>query len=229
MSRTHRLPREERIGDILTVAREVFSQRGYDGTAVAEIADRAGVVEGTVFKYFETKRELLLRAIESWYEGLVAGYARDLAGIKEARQRLRFLIWRHLRTIRDDTALSRLMFAEVRSKDDYHHSALHEMNRRYTKFLMDVVQEGITAGEFRSDIPLALVRDMVYGGIEHHTWSFLRGHGRLEIDAVADSITQLVCDGMAVRRPIEDLHRETERLSVVVGRLERAAAGKAAR
>jgi len=224
-----RLPREERIGDILAVAREVFSKRGYDGTAVSEIAERAGVVEGTVCKYFETKRELLLKAIESWYEGLVGDYSRDLAGITGTRQRLRFLIWRHLRTIRDDALLSRLMFSEVRSKDDYYHSPLHEMNRRYTQFLTDVVQEGITAGEFRSDIPIALIRDMVYGGIEHHTWSFLRGHGRLEIEAVADDLTQVVCDGLAARRPTDDLQRETERLSAVARRLERALDRKAKR
>src|SRR5258706_10346350 len=176
-----RLAREERIDDILAAAREVFSERGYDGTTVSEIAERIGVVEGTVFKYFETKRQLLVKVIESWYEGLVSDSSRDLAGITGTRQRLRFLIWRHLRAIRDDAPLSRLMFSEVRSKEDYYHSPLHEMNRRYTRLLTDVVQEGVTAGEFRSDIPLAMVRDVVYGGVAHHTLEFFRGPGRLGI------------------------------------------------
>lgn len=224
-----RLAREERIDDILAVAREVFAERGYDGTTVSEIAERIGVVEGTVFKYFETKRQLLLKVIESWYEGLVFESSRDLAGITGTRQRLRFLIWRHLRAIRDDAPLSRLMFSEVRSKEDYYHSPLHEMNRRYTRLLTDVVQEGISAGEFRSDIPLALIRDVVYGGLEHHTWNYLRGHGRLEIEAIADQLTQLLCDGLAARRPTDDLRRETDRLSAMARRLERALDRKAKR
>src|SRR5437016_5573047 len=130
-----RLARDQRMGEILAVAREVFSERGYDGATVSEIAERVGVVEGTVFKYFETKRELLLKVIESWYEALVADSTQNLSGIVGTRQRLRFLIWRHLRAIRDDTALSRLMFTEVRSKEDYYHSPLHKMNRRYTRLL----------------------------------------------------------------------------------------------
>ncbi len=216
-----RLGREQRISDILSAAREVFAKQGYDGTATAQIAERAGVVEGTVYKYFQTKRELLLKAIESWYEGLVQDYARDLAGIQRTRQRFRFLVWRHLCAIRDDASLSRLMFSEVRSKEDYHHSALHMMNRRYTQFLMDVVQEGIQEGEFRRDIPLALVRDMVFGGIEHHTWNFVRGRGRLEAESIADQVTSLVCDGLAVQRPGDELPRQIDRLAAVSEKLEK--------
>ena len=221
--------REQRVGDILAAAREVFAQQGYDGTATAEIAQRAGVVEGTVYKYFQTKRELLLKAIESWYEGLVADYARDLPGIQGTRQRFRYLVWRHLCAIRDDPQLSRLMFSEVRAKDDYHQSPLHMMNRRYTQLLMDVVQAGIKGGEFRSDISLALVRDMVFGGVEHHTWNFVRGRGRLEAEAIADQITALVCDGLVIRRPADDLQQQIDRLAAVSTRLEKSLATKGRR
>ena len=224
-----RLSREQRVGEILAAAREVFAKQSYDGTATSEIADRAGVVEGTVYKYFQTKRELLLKAIESWYEGLVQDYARDLAGIQGTRQRFRFLVWRHLCAIRDDAGLSGLMFSEVRPKEDYHHSALHMMNRRYTQFLTDVIQEGIQSGEFRSDIPLALVRDMVFGGIEHHTWNFVRGRGRLEAESIADQITSLVCDGLALRRPGDALRREIDRLTAVSRKLEKALERKSRR
>jgi AcrR family transcriptional regulator len=216
-----RLGREQRIEEILAAARDEFVKQGYDRATTAEIAARAGVVEGTVYKYFQTKRELLLKTIESWYEGLVREYATDLIGIQGTRQRFRFLVWRHLRAIRDDPGLSRLMFSEVRPDVDYHHSALHLMNRRYTQFLVNVVHEGIEAGEFRSDIPLALVRDMVFGGIEHHTWNFVRGHGPLEAEAIADQVTTLVCDGLATQQLGDDLRRQIDRLAVVSRALEK--------
>lgn len=229
-----RQARAQRVGDILDSARTIFSERGYENTTMAEIAARAGVVEGSVYKYFESKRELLLQVIEAWYEGLVDHLAHDLAGIKGTRSRLRYLVWQHVVTIRRDPQLSRLMFQEVRLKDDYYRSPLHEKNRSYTQLMMDVVKEGIVTGEFRGDVPPGLVRDMVFGAIEHHTWNFLCGRGDLDTDRVADQVSDILCDGLAVRRAAESpalagLTRETTRLNRVAKRLEALAVSAAPR
>lgn len=202
-----RLTRAARTETILRAARAVFAAKGYEQTAVAEIAARCGVVEGAVFKYFPTKRALLLAVLERWYEEMFGDYARELAAIDGARARLRFLIERHLRSVRDWPLLCRLMFREVRSAADYRGSRLHALNRRYTQMLVDAVQDGTRRGEFRADLPPHLVRDLIYGGIEHHTWAYLaratsdavpRGRSRLDVPRLAEQITELVCDGLAV-------------------------------
>lgn len=215
-----RLNREQRSGDILAAALAVFSERGYEHAAVSEIAERAGVVEGTVYKYFESKRALLLKVIEQWYETMVEAYSRDLAGISDIRERLRFVIWRHLRTVHDNPQLCRLMFQEVRSERDYHELDLHGVVRRYSKFVMDVVEEGIRAGQFRGDIPLPLIRDMVFGCIEHRAWNYISGRGDLDIDETADQIMAVLCGGLSSAAAAPDLQRETERLAAVATRLE---------
>lgn len=217
-----RVAREQRVDEILEAARAVFCEKGYDNAAVSEIAARIGVVEGTVYKYFESKRALLLRVLEHWYEEMFGDYARDLAGVAAARQRLRLLIWRHLRSVRDYPALCRLMFREVRSDVDYRGSSLHAMNRRYTQFLADVLDAGVRSGEFRADLPLPLLRDLVYGGIEHHAWNYLCGRGALDIDAIAAQITAVLCDGIETRAPAADLGREVAKLSRIAARIERS-------
>src|SRR5690242_11648471 len=47
---------------IMTAALALFVERGFFGTAVPEIADRAGVGAGTIYRYFESK-EALVNAI----------------------------------------------------------------------------------------------------------------------------------------------------------------------
>jgi AcrR family transcriptional regulator len=217
-----RLAREQRVGDILIAARDVFCEKGYEHTAVSEIAARIGVVEGTVYKYFESKRDLLLKVLENWYEEMFGDYARDLSGIAGTRARLRLLIWRHLRSIKEYPLLCRLMFREVRSERDYHGSALHTLNRRYTQLLVDVLDEGVRIGDFRSDLPMPLLRDMVYGSIEHYTWNFVCGRGQLDIDQIAEQITALLCDGIAAPAESGSLTRETERLAQIATRIERS-------
>ena len=221
MARTARLPRERRMDDILVAARDVFAGKGYENTAVSTIAARLGVAEGTVFKYFPTKRELLLKVLERWYQDMLDDYARDLAGVSGAGPRLRLLVWRHLQSVREQPLLCRLMFREVRSEQDYHGSDLHGMNRRYTQFLVDVLREGCERGEFRADLPATLLRDMIYGGIEHHSWNYLCGRGDLDVDAITDQMMGLLAEGIVRSRPAEDLEAETRRLSLRVNKLER--------
>lgn len=220
--RAERRAREDRVDDILSAAVAVFVEKGYESTAVSEIAARIGVVEGTIYKYFESKRELLLRVLEHWYEQMFGDYAKDLAGLSGAHQRVRFLVWRHLRTVKEQPQLCKLMFREFRGEVDYRGSELHAMNRRYTQFLVDALQEGVQSGEFRRDIPLSLLRDLVYGGIEHHAWSYLCGRGDLDIDRLTDQLMTLLCQGIESTSAGESLTSQAERLSQIAERLERS-------
>jgi len=217
-----RLPREQRVQDILVAAQAVFTERGYESAAMSEIAARAGVVEGTIYKYFENKRDLVFKVMEAWYDGLVRNFAADLAGITGTRPRLRYLVWRHLRTVNDEPELCRVFFREVRTEDNYHRSLIHEMNRRYTRFVADVVREAIAQGEIRADAPVVLVRDMVFGGIEHHMWNHVYGRGKVDVEAAADWITDIVLAGLRPEAaPADALSRETKRLAALTDRLER--------
>jgi AcrR family transcriptional regulator len=218
--RAARLDRRQRADEILAAARDVFAAQGYDNTAVAEIAHRVGVAEGTVFKYFPTKRALLLKVLERWYENMFGDYTRELAGVGGHRARLRLLIQRHLKSVRDYPLLCRLMFREVRSEQDYHGSGLHGMNRRYTRLLVEVIEEGMQTGEFRADLPPALLRDLVYGGIEHHSWNYVCGRGDLDVDTVTDQIMQVLSTGIVSKQALDDLESETRRLSQRVNKLE---------
>lgn len=194
-----RLAREQRVDEILDAARAVFCEKGYEHAVMAEIALRIGVVEGTVYKYFASKRELLLKVLEHWYEEMFGATAHDLAAARNSRERLQLLVRRHLRSIRDYPLLCRLMFREVRSEADYHGSGLHQLNRQYTELLVQVLDQGQQSGEIRRDVPLPLLRDMVYGAIEHHTWNFICGRGALDIDRIAEQMTAMLCDGIAAR------------------------------
>lgn len=194
--RVHRLSRERRVSDIMLAARDVFREKGYEEAPLSEIAERANVVEGSIYRYFDNKRDLLVKVIEDWYEGMLADYDKQLSGISGTRNRLRFMIWRHLATIHEDPALCQLMFLHLRTGPNYSATGVHELNRQYTRRTLDIVKEGIAAGEFRANVSLRLVRDMIYGCIEHRTWAYLRGEGDFDPEETADQIVELVLAGL---------------------------------
>ena len=219
----YRLPRAQRVADIMETARIVFCEKGYGDAAIADIAQRAGVVEGTIYRYFTGKRDLLIKVVEHWYDAILSDYGQQLRGLRGTWNRLRFMVWRHLAVIHDDPAMIRLIFNELRSGPEYRGTAVFELNRAYTQLTLAIVEEAMASGEFRPGIPLGIVRDMIYGGVEHHIWAFLRGEGDFSPEDSADAITDiiyrgLVRSGVAIDRGEEAIRR----LEEVADRLERA-------
>src|SRR5689334_8001086 len=58
----HKRPGGDKREAILEAALQLYVERGFFGTAVPEIADKAGVGAGTIYRYFESK-EALVNAI----------------------------------------------------------------------------------------------------------------------------------------------------------------------
>jgi len=50
--------KQERPGELLEAALDLFVEKGYAATRVEEVAARAGVSKGTLFLYFASKQEL---------------------------------------------------------------------------------------------------------------------------------------------------------------------------
>jgi AcrR family transcriptional regulator len=54
---------------ILATARHLFAHRGYDGTTTKELAENAGIAEGTLFRHFTNKKAILVEvATQGWVE-----------------------------------------------------------------------------------------------------------------------------------------------------------------
>jgi AcrR family transcriptional regulator len=188
----HTPRRLQRAAEILNAAREVFLEKGFDRSSVSEIAAQVGVVEGLVYSYYPSKRELLNAVLRDMYEPLIADLDKKFSRLHGVRSRLRFLIWRHVRVYVEDPNLSRLVLHEVRTGPEYFQSELHDLHVRYTAFMQRTVQDGIADGELRADTDVELLRSMVYGGIEHRMWGTLFGRGKVDVEAMADHFTDMV-------------------------------------
>src|SRR5581483_6078717 len=62
-------------GRIARAAFALYSERGFENTTVAEIANRAGVTERTFFRHFADKREVLFGGAEQMQDALVRAVA----------------------------------------------------------------------------------------------------------------------------------------------------------
>ena len=62
-------------GRLWQAAFDLYGERGFENTTVAEIADRAGLTERTFFRHFADKREVLFAGSEDLEAAMVAAIA----------------------------------------------------------------------------------------------------------------------------------------------------------
>src|ERR1700683_2769614 len=89
-------PRTTRGGDkrerILHAAVRVFAKKGFHATRVSEVAKAAGVADGTIYLYFESKEQLLVSLFEHRVDRLLEYLERELPAAPSASQRLQRII-----------------------------------------------------------------------------------------------------------------------------------------
>jgi AcrR family transcriptional regulator len=111
---------------MLEAAVSLFRNKGYDETTIEEIADRADVSVPTLYRYFNSKRDMLLAAIEQDVEDLLAAGSRVLERPQgDAVDAFSALLFAHLRDLFEPKRanalnLWRIAYSEaIRAADDY--------------------------------------------------------------------------------------------------------------
>lgn len=220
--KSSRLSQDQRVSDILAAANDLIDTKGYENVTMVEIAERANIVEGTVYRYFKNKDELMLRVAEDWLRLKLADLL-DVSALNGTYNKLRYLIWHSLKVVVSKPAVTRYIMLEVRPRESYKATELFAINRAYTEQLRKLFADAIASGEMKRGVPERLLRDMVFGTIEHSTWRYLRGQGELDVDELADEIAMVVFRGMSAGEPAANPLEETlARIEAVAERLERA-------
>jgi len=210
-----------RAEQIVDAARELFADAGYEATSIAAIARKVGVADGAIYRHFESKRDILHGVIAGFYGPLVESATRNVRDISDPRDRLRALVRTNLTAFAQDPLVCRLIIAEARILDGYYESSIADLSRRYTALALDAINDGIELGLLRDDIAPTLVRDMLFGAMEHTAWGALTGHGTIDINVITDSLMSLALGGIAADEPTgAGLGEQLDRLETLVSRFE---------
>ena len=143
--------RGERRRQILAAALAVFAEKGFNAANVSDVAARAGVSQGTIYWYFDSKDELLTQALRSFFDDFGQGTVGAVAQCPTAADKLRALG----RAMVDFAAQAAGLFALFL---EYWASSprREEAGRLWTGVLVEykdlvvgIIKEGIGNGEFK--------------------------------------------------------------------------------
>jgi hypothetical protein len=134
--------------------------------------------------------------LRKFYERLIEDLGAKVARGKGFREQLYILISEHLSTFVAQRDLCRLFISEVRIAGDYRGSAIQQLNRRYTSILIKMVDDAVASGEVPQAIDPRVVRDMLFGAIEHSAWRHTIGKRPLDVQRMARTITDIFLNGL---------------------------------
>jgi TetR/AcrR family transcriptional regulator, repressor of fatR-cypB operon len=143
---------------ILKAALELFAERGFHGTAVPLVAERAGVGAGTIYRYFASKEALVNVLYRHWKSAFIEALVGDFPAEKPAREQFRH-VWHGMMAFARQNPLV-LQFLEL-----HHHTPyLDEESRQLTLTLLmpiagflDEMRRQLITKEMPSEVLMAIV------------------------------------------------------------------------
>ena len=147
---------------VLAAARRLFSERGYEGATIRDIAQAAGMSTGAVFASFADKSELFEEILTADYEVIYAQMTQAARAAKTVDEALLGLFGvaysfhvEQLPLLRASIAVSwtRSEAAERRARADLKH---------IFRLIADALQRGVEQGQLKADIDAKLLAEITW-------------------------------------------------------------------
>jgi TetR/AcrR family fatty acid metabolism transcriptional regulator len=105
---------------IINAATKVFCKKGYDESSISEIANEAGVADGTIYEYFDNKENLLINIPEDKLRDF-------LRGLGTPENRLKELIREYCRLFDDNRDYTSIIVLMLRPNRAFYNSASYKI------------------------------------------------------------------------------------------------------
>jgi len=186
--------------EILTAAAEIFAEKGYSATTTKEIAEAADVAEGTLYNYFDGKRDILM-SIASEAEVSLHETLRQV-GRLENRAAMTALVEKAFDISEAQLPFIRALMAEAWTDDGILQAFFAVRLKRVFELLQAFIAERVDSGTFRPIDPVLGAR-IAMGTFGALILPVLRGIEPLpphrERRALAETVVDLLLDGIRVR------------------------------
>lgn len=152
--------------EILDSAAHLFAESGYHEADIQVLADRLGVGKGTIYRYFSSKEELFLAAVDRAMRRLKMAVDEKIENVLEPLERLSLAIHAYLSFFSHQPDAVELLILERAAFKDRTTSTYFQHRDASLGPWRDLFQKLIAEGKCR-DIPveriISVLSDLLYG------------------------------------------------------------------
>lgn len=199
-------PKETKI---LEAVINISNEKGFSSTTTSEIAKKAGIAEGTIFRYFPTKKDILhgvlLQAVKVADKLIFTTLNKilDNEEQKDMRTILKEILLDRLALVQKFFPMFRFVLSEALFHNDIREALYSNLVRKLEHRIIEFYKTMAEKGEVRSDIdPTIIVRSIVgsFAMFVGHQLLFKETFQLSEHEKEIDDMITLIMDGISPKK-----------------------------
>lgn len=187
-----------RRAQILEVAEDLFSRKGFHGTSMRDLAAALGIKAGSLYSHIKGKDELLWEIVDGIAAQFCAAAEAAAARQAPASQRLRDLMRAHLGIVGEHREMAAVLLLEWREIAEVSHLDIKARRDAHEACVARILDDGVVSGEFRPQ-ETKWARLLVLSALNWASQWYQPG-AEASPREVADRFADIILDGLATRR-----------------------------
>ncbi len=204
--------------ELIRVATQCFSERGYQNTSLEDIVSQVGISRMTFYTYFENKAALLTvlceRSLTEYRHKLETLLAQPLPRPEKLRQAVAL----HIATLTEGQPLIRLFYREEAHLPEEVSRAVAPLHREIDRLLEKEIEQGIQQGEIIDENPRLLM--YAFTGMGNWLYRWYRPEGTITPDEIVRVFTRVLESGSLTSQTQANHTSTTKALKQVEKHLE---------
>jgi AcrR family transcriptional regulator len=181
---------------ILDTAARLFSQRGYKGVSIRDIAQACGLTNAALYYHFKNKEDLYLAVLRHSHGKVMLSVAAGLDPGGDLRARLKRLVLRYGEVMCGQRQSFQTMRRDLAQIDDARAGKLFgEMRAGFMRPMQSLIETGQAEGRIASGDPALLAR-LLHGMIIAMTFEGRPGRPMRVTPDEADAVVRVFLDGV---------------------------------
>ena len=169
--------RRNREIDVMDAAVDVFWRKGYTAASVQDVAERVGILKGSLYYYISSKEDLLFRILDDVHEQS----RRILDDVVELDttplERLRTYMERHVKWCLENVEAVTVYFRDWGYLTGERLELMTKRRRGHDRVIRDLIRSAQDAGEVDRSIDPTYASSFLLAAVNHVPESYRRGPG----------------------------------------------------
>ncbi|MCA1840666.1 MAG: TetR/AcrR family transcriptional regulator [Actinomycetota bacterium] len=192
------IPRREQI---LKLAAHLFSEKGYNGTSMQDLADGLGILRGSIYAHIDSKEDLLFEIVDRGADRFITRITEVASSQGDPAEKLRAALLAHITTVAEHLDASTVFLNDWRLLSPDKKRKINNKRRRYENVVESLICEGIASGAFAPDLD-ARFATLTFLSTVNWLYQWYDPDGQLTAQQVANRFAEILIQGFTNRRSL---------------------------
>jgi TetR/AcrR family fatty acid metabolism transcriptional regulator len=187
---------------IIQAAIEVFSKKDFKTASISEIAQKAGIADGTIYQYFRNKEDLFFSIPVEKTNEFRSQLQLHLEGISGAFNKIRKFVWYFLYFFKTNPEYGRILMLEMRVSKSFVETETYGFLKQSVSQILNIIIEGQNEGVIRQDTDIFILRHLILGTLEHMVSRWLLKGEKYDLLEHHLEVSRMLIDGLRATPPV---------------------------